>query len=332
MDRDCLECHKPKTASLLQFKYEAHSTAMEARLTEEVPLSEDGYRVIAALGNPEDMELFAWRTAQSMGLRIADRAVLLQHVAKLFGTKPASFALLKAEILGGTQDGASSWVVPADHVDGYKAMSAVQTGAAVTLYGQAITGAVAGQETSLGNHASLDESGYRSVVALKSNSDMETFMRRTLSSLALKITNEQSFKASVPWFSGETASSSFGNLKGKILNLLGMPNSWVVDPLQPPPPGDGKEAPVTDEGYAAVAALNNNEQMCFFIEKVVKQLGLVIVNYGGVQGLAPFYSGDQMVQTLSNLKVEIFKASRTPGSWVQPVQKTKGFVAEGTAA
>jgi len=106
----------------------------------------------------------------------------------------------------------------------------------VTQAGSTISGSMTGQATGLGSVAALDEKGYSAVVLLKSNNEMQTFLRRTVEDLGLKVVREEGLTSMVPAFSGQISSSSFGAFKGKALNMLGMPGAWLIDPLQPSPP------------------------------------------------------------------------------------------------
>lgn len=187
--------------------------------------------------------------------------------------------------------------------------------------GSMISGTIAGQETGLGAHVPLSEAGYLTVLKESSNGEMETFLRRALEDLGLELLDPDGLSKVIPWYSGEEASASFGEFKGKILNSLGRDGAFVAEAAQKR--SIGKDALVTNEGYLQVAELKNNEEMANFIEKVVKDMGFTIVNPGGIHGLAPFYSGEQQVQNLSSLKLEILRAALTPGSWVQANKNSK---------
>jgi hypothetical protein len=178
-----------------------------------------------------------------------------------------------------------------------------------------ISGDMAGQETGLGAHVPLSEAGYVTVLKEASNGEMETFLKRAIDDLGLELVEPDSLKHVVPWYSGEEGSASFGEFKGKILNSLGQEGAWVKEAEQKL--HSGKDAPVSNEGYLQVAKLKNNEEMGYFVEKVVQDMGFTVVNYGGIHGLVPFYSGENQVQNLSSLKLEILRAALTPGSWVQ---------------
>jgi len=204
--------------------------------------------------------------------------------------------------------------------------------ASLVHYGGKVRGTAADADTGLGSNSAMDEAGYQTVLQMNNNHEMEVFMRRTIGDLDLVVVNDEGLKAMVPWLSGESGSSSFGNFKGKILNMLGKPDAWVADPQQLQPlavteiaspkmaltevVSVGKSAPLSEEGYMAAANLRSNTEMVSFIHRVVDDMGLKVSNKGGVEGLAPFYSGDKQVGSLASLESEIFKASETPGSWV----------------
>lgn len=201
--------------------------------------------------------------------------------------------------------------------------------ASLVHYGGKVRGTSANGDTGLGSNSVLDEAGYQTVQQMRNNHEMEVFMRRTIADLDLVIVNEEGLNAMVPWLSGESGSSSFGNFKGKILNMLGKPDAWVADPQQPEPLAVtevatpkmaltevGNSVALSEEGYMAAANLRSNTEMVSFINRVVDDMGLKVKNRGGVEGLAPFYSGDKQVGSLASLESEIFKASETPGSWV----------------
>lgn len=317
------------------------------------PLNEAGYHKVASMRKPMQMDQFVRRTILSMGLHVTNPAALRQVVPRYSSAAgpPLSFAALRTEILTGSRTGEDSWVAPrvganapaaslvresaAAGAEPFKdgnraAVSYLATGSqsfagasassysGTALYGSAVHGANAGLETGLGSNAALSESGYRAVLEVKDNRQMEAFMRRTIQDLGLKVADDEGLKQMVPYLSGEAGSSSFGTFKGKVLNLLGQPNAWVIDPSQPLPPTGGRDVPLSSNGYRAVASLNNNVEMVAFIERVVKDMGLDVVNHGGPQGLAPYFSGDKQVQSMVALKSEITRASKNPGSWVQP--------------
>lgn len=257
----------------------------------------------------------SWITERSSGRRVdesngkssdpSDEAQFTQPVAGLISTDSRTMASSSSEV-----EKPRSQVSLEGSDTSVRALS--DSG-----FGSEIQGSLADKDTGLGAAAHLDEAGYNEVLQMKNNYEMEVFVRRTVESLNLAVVDEKALKTSVPWLSGEAGSSTFGNLKGKILNMLGKPNAWVSDPNAPPPPMKGADAPLSEEGMVFASNLRSNIEMVSFINRVADSMGLKVVNTGGPEGLAPFFSGDKQVGTLQSLRQEIHKAAQTTGSWVR---------------
>jgi len=316
-DGECGQSQSQATASLLQMKF---GPVAAPEISGQRPFEVDAFKQVTVAQSREDNNM-------DSHVLVAD----LPSVTQLYGLQTGAATVVD-------QTGASGSLLSSakeiPSISEEKKISHLQVTAHTSKKGAlSASPSMHASEPAVGSDAeniglvgstaaakvNIDQEGYKEILELRSNAEMETFMRRTMKNLNIAVADEQAFKNAVPWFSGEQgALPTFGELKGRLLNMLGMPNAWVVDPDQPPPAKTGKEAPVTDEGYAAAVALHSNEEMGYFMEKVVKHMGLVIADYGGIQGLAPFYSGDKMAQTLSGMEAEILQASRTPGSWVHP--------------
>jgi hypothetical protein len=145
--------------------------------------------------------------------------------------------------------------------------------------------------------------------------EMEVFARRTVDDLGLVIVDDKRLIDLLK--SRHDKDAGFGHFKGKVLNLLGTPNAPVTDPEHAEPPLSGEDAALSEEGYTELVKLNSNPEMVSFIQRVVDDMGLEVTNFGGVQGLAPYYSGDKRVQNFANLEMEIRHTSQVPGSWVK---------------
>jgi len=257
-----------------------------------------------------------------------------------------------------------------------RGISIIQGQAAVSTLqeGSSIRGVYAGQETGLGTHAALNEDGFELVLQMQNSHELQTFCRRIIEDLGLKVVNQDGLASMASQIGGAPDAMGFGNFKGKVLNLLGTSNAWVVDPLQPESPqvnkgrdakfteemgpgplpftddmgpasrmafteemgpasrvslfaedgevgighGIGSYEAMTEEGYRKVANQRSNSEMAHFIARVVESMGFQVTNHGGVQGLAPFFSGDKQVGSLAGLRSEVMKASKAHGSWVGP--------------
>lgn len=73
--------------------------------------------------------------------------------------------------------------------------------------------------------------------------------------------------------------------------------------------GNGTTAPLTEEGYAAVAAESDNEQMTAFIRRVLVSMNRKETSADSLAGFVPFYSGKVATQDLAHLKKELKTAA-----------------------
>jgi hypothetical protein len=71
-----------------------------------------------------------------------------------------------------------------------------------------------------------------------------------------------------------------------------------------------------EEGYSAVAGTVSNRMMERFIERVITDLELEVVDTGGLKGLVPYYSGEKDLQTFEALQEELLTIANQPESWL----------------
>jgi hypothetical protein len=81
----------------------------------------------------------------------------------------------------------------------------------------------------------------------------------------------------------------------------------------------GAAASLDEKGYLAVAKLKNQKQMQIFINRIIDDRGLYLVDEGGLKGFVPYYSGAKATQTFKALNEEIDKALQ---------KKKKGWVSD----
>merc|ERR1719181_2333956 len=93
-----------------------------------------------------------------------------------------------------------------------------------------IQGSAADQDTGLGSSVTLNQDGLSAVMQLGNTHELETFIRRTVESLHLRVSDPRRLKDFLFQLSAEGGDTSFGEFKGIILNLLGTPDTWVTDP------------------------------------------------------------------------------------------------------
>jgi len=63
----------------------------------------------------------------------------------------------------------------------------------------------------------------------------------------------------------------------------------------------GKNAPLDDDGYDVVAAMEADTEMEVFVRRLIKAMNLRIIDMGGLHGVVPYYSGTHETQSFANL-------------------------------
>lgn len=161
--------------------------------------------------------------------------------------------------------------------------------------------------------APLDEAGYEAIAALKSDDDMEMFVRRVIDAYDCKIVNQASFMGTVPWFSGTTAVQSFEKLQETLLYavLARTGNPWLA--YKNSDATTGTNAELSFMGYVEVAATRRQEEMVSFARRVCEKLGVQIVEESGLQDMLRRQSDPDM--NYSKLEQEISNAAAKAHSW-----------------
>lgn len=151
-----------------------------------------------------------------------------------------------------------------------------------------------------GHTASLSEDGFQATASWRCASQMRAFADRLLDHLGApgvpdEILEEIALRHSGA-FGGSAARLSFARLTEEVLSHA--------------PPTSGIAAPLTEVGYAAVAALRSNDEMRAFIRRVVAKLGGRVAQggEGGLGGFVPFFSGVSAVQSLAQMEAELRNA------------------------
>jgi hypothetical protein len=157
---------------------------------------------------------------------------------------------------------------------------------------------------SLGSTAKLSEEGYQRVVALRSNDEMKAFIRRVLSSEAREVKDESGLSGIVPFYSGVEGKRDLLSLKQELRTAI-----WVGG-------GEGRTAPLSEEGYQRVAALKNMGQMKAFMRRIIAADGNAVTDEAGLSGVAPFYSGQVAMQSFEALQKDTRAAT-----WVMPLKE-----------
>merc|ERR1719352_299608 len=75
---------------------------------------------------------------------------------------------------------------------------------------------------------SLNEAGYRKIAKLKSESEMEHFVKRAVDELGYKINSEGHLKGVVPYYSGKKAVQSYTALKDELSRVSKKKSGWAT--------------------------------------------------------------------------------------------------------
>jgi len=77
----------------------------------------------------------------------------------------------------------------------------------------------------------------------------------------------------------------------------------------------GKNAPLDEEGYDAVSALEADEEMEIFIRRLIKAMDYKIIDMGGLHGVVPYYSGTKVSQSFTNLLRDLKRGLKRHGKY-----------------
>jgi len=95
----------------------------------------------------------------------------------------------------------------------------------------------------------------------------------------------------------------------------------------------GKNAPLDDDGYDVVAAMEADGEMEKFVRRLIKAMNLRIIDLGGLHGVVPYYSGTHETQSFANLLRDLKRGLKKHGKygpWLQRKElhgkKSKKFV------
>mmetsp|Transcript_72420 Transcript_72420/g.132586 ORF Transcript_72420/g.132586 Transcript_72420/m.132586 type:complete len:515 (-) Transcript_72420:150-1694(-) len=179
-----------------------------------------------------------------------------------------------------------------------------------------------------GSKVALNEKGYRQVVTLQDKDQMKKFLRRVVRSTGLFIAHEHGLDSTATSFSKGKGGHKYADLTEKIAAAAAEPDSWVTitsphskvstrpGPIDEPDLGPGLTAPLNQDGYLQVAELKSSSQMAVFIQRIINRLGFTVKNKYGLQGIVPWFNGENATQSYRALQREIQNTAMTPGQWV----------------
>jgi hypothetical protein len=79
---------------------------------------------------------------------------------------------------------------------------------------------------------------------------------------------------------------------------------------------EADNAPLSEEGYYALASSRSNRKMERFIERVAIDLDLQLTDVGGLKGVVPYYSGQKDTQSFDALQRELLTTAADPEGWL----------------
>merc|ERR1719498_428507 len=163
--------------------------------------------------------------------------------------------------------------------------------------------------------APLDEAGYKAVASLKSDDDMEMFMRRVIDAYDCKIINQGGFMSTVPWFSGMTAVQSFERLQETLLFavLSRTCKPWLH--YKNSDGANGSNAELSDMGYVEVAATRKQPEMVSFVRRLCDKLGVKILDEKAFESKVQSFTAAEQFQDFSMLEKDIAAAASANHSW-----------------
>lgn len=85
--------------------------------------------------------------------------------------------------------------------------------------------------------------------------------------------------------------------------------AFEIAAIQLQPGMFGHTAPLTEQGYLAVAALKSNDDMKAYIHRVCESEARYVQDIAELNGVVPYFSGEKAVQSLANLQSELRRAS-----------------------
>jgi len=157
--------------------------------------------------------------------------------------------------------------------------------------------------------ASLDESGYKQIAALKNDDEMKVFIRRVARSCNMKVIDEGGLNGVVSWFSGVEDTSSFEELKVALFTALlaKSQDHWAA--VKNMTGVSANSATLDLVGYSQVRSMRSPKAMVEFVRRMIESMGIRITNDGGFDGMMHFYSEPDDMESFQRLMSEIKKAT-----------------------
>jgi hypothetical protein len=246
------------------------------------------------------MTTFIRRVISGMKLIVIDEGPLNGLAPYYSGTKAAQSYLKLEQELTKISNGPCSWLAP------------VEGGATVFKSKKAAL-------IELGCSAEISESGYAKVAQRKSDAQMKIFILRAISDMGRRpvVAAENALNGIVPYYSGSVATQNLEALKSELRRVSTGPCSWIIPTSVKVPDGIGRQAPLSENGYLSVAQTYNAKEMRSFVERVIADKKMEVVDDNGLQGFLPYFDCEKDVKTFLKLEKELKEeANKGGGAWL----------------
>jgi hypothetical protein len=181
----------------------------------KVPLSEEGYKIVAKLKDEREMGVFVKRVADELGYQIADEGSLNGVLPYYSGKKATqSFVALTSE-LSKTSKQRKGWAkkVSLPTAKGSEQILLQESHRVVSSRPRA---SLMESRRMTAKEVPLSEEGYKTVVELKDNHEMAHFIKRVAEEHGYEIADAGSLSGVVPYYSGKKATQSFVALAAEL--------------------------------------------------------------------------------------------------------------------
>lgn len=228
------------------------------------PLTEVGYQLVAQRRNNADMESFIRRVAEKRG-------IVINLSGGVSGIAPYYSGIVQVR----------SFHDLVEDLEKNRALLAKSD-----------------KDMTAGWTAPLDPKGFESVAMMGRPKEMEIFILRLARSKDITINLPGAVSSMANTYSGPKQAQNFQKLVDDLMKhqeVLPKRDSDIASTVS------GYTAPLNEKGYEAVVALGSNTEMQAFIRRVAKKQGIRINLAGGAAGMAKYFSGVEVAQTLAAL-------------------------------
>jgi len=238
-------------------------------LGDTVPLTPEGFQAVMDAPCGYEKELFVGRVVKDLGFDVKNETALHEWMTVVY-KEAHTLPGLRALISRASEDGTCPWLSPMP----ISLMTLEKPVRKPVRRKPSKVNMIESKEQGIGKSMSgktapLNERGYKGVAKLRSQKQMEIFVRRLVANQGLYVVDEGALRGMVPYYSGAKATQSFKALTTEIEKAeKKKKNSWVSStykPLKEPPPKLEEEEEAEPEARPSLSDLvvkpkKNNEK------------------------------------------------------------------------